>query len=52
MNKQIELLKLLRERDGLELRQRALEDKSDRTADESKEIDSLDRQIVEIRERR
>ena len=51
MNKQIELLKLLRERDGLELRQRALEDKSDRTADESKEVEALDRQIVEIRER-
>ena len=50
MNKQVELLKLQREQVALELRQRALEDKSERTIDESAEIEALDKKIVEVRE--
>ena len=51
MNKQIELYKLQGEIKTKELRYFELDAKSDRSADESKELETLDQQISECREK-
>lgn len=51
MNAQVSLLKLQHEQISLENCQRVLEDKTDRTSDESKEIETLDTKIKEVREK-